>query len=128
MKHPHLEAISIEKLQLWAHVGVLENERLLGQYFLLNFTVWVDIDQASIKDDVSLTVDYSLAIAKLQEFSFEFKCETIEYYSHKILDVLEELYGSLPMEISLTKCSPPVAGFMGSVSISRSRNKRTQVK
>ena len=62
-----LGVINVQNVNLWAHVGVLDQERKLGQSFLLDFTIWIDVDQAAIEDDLSKTVDYSLAIKNIQK-------------------------------------------------------------
>ncbi|AAQ00115.1 MULTISPECIES: dihydroneopterin aldolase [Prochlorococcus] len=122
MKPPTFSSIHVEGINLWAHVGVLEKERLLGQLFLLDFTLWLDLETACKSDDLSLSADYSLAIKSLQQLSFQIRCKTIEYFSEQILDRLEMLYGTVPIRISLEKCYPPIDGFTGSVSIQRNRN------
>tara|TARA_Y100001968_G_C19159208_1_gene619956 strand:+ start:346 stop:741 length:396 start_codon:yes stop_codon:yes gene_type:complete len=114
--------IHVHALKLWAHVGVLEKERLLGQQFLLDFSIWVDVSTSSENDQLSLTADYSLAIKGLQALASQINCLTIEHFSHEILNFLENLYGSVPIRVVLEKCSPPIHGFHGSVSIERKRN------
>ena len=57
-----------------------------------------------------------------QELAYEVKCLTIETFSDQILDLLEDLYGSVPIRVCLKKCSPPVSGFSGTVAIERTRN------
>lgn len=109
-------------LNLWAHVGVLPQEKLLGQYFSLDFSLWIDLENSAEKDDISTTADYSVAIRDLQKLSFSTCCSTIEHFSDRILDCLENLYGSVPMQISLRKCAPPVSGFTGTVAIERKRH------
>ena len=118
----HLSQINILDINLWAHVGVLEDERLFGQSFLLDIVLWVDTNEAAINDKLSSTIDYSLAVSSIQKLALEIQCHTIEYFSESILARLEKLYGKIPMEISLKKCSPPITGFKGSVSIKRNRN------
>ncbi len=117
-----LGVIHVENVNLWAHVGVLDKERLLGQDFLVDFSIWVDIEDASKNDNLSSTVDYSLAIKGLQKLAFQARFFTIERFSDHLLDYLESLYGPLPMRLFLRKCAPPVEGFSGSVGIERKRN------
>ncbi len=117
-----LSCIHVQNINLWAHVGVLDQERLLGQSFLLDFTIWLDLDSASLNDDLSKTADYSLGIKSIQQLSLEINCLTIEHFSEFILEKLVALYGNVPIKICLTKCNPPIDGFSGSVSITRSRN------
>ncbi len=115
-------SLKINDINLWAKVGVFDEERLTGQAFLLDITIWLDVEQASQTDEVAKSVDYSLAVINVQKLSKTINCFTIEHFSLKILDLLESVYGSFPMEIILTKCSPPINGFNGSVSIKRNRH------
>ncbi len=114
--------IQVQGINLWSHVGVLEEEQLLGQYFLLDFSVYLDISEVIEKDRLDSTIDYSIPIVGLKKLAFESKSMTIEKFSQDILDFLENLYGTKPIKILLTKCEPPIKGFTGKVSISRTRN------
>ncbi len=116
-----LSVIHIRNINLWSHVGVLEKERIHGQSFLLDISLWLDLDEAAKLDDLKFSIDYSIVIKLIQKYSSEIKCFTIEHYSEKILDIIQSLYGKLPVKIHLKKCSPPVNGFNGDVSIERSR-------
>jgi len=117
-----LSAIHIKDINLWAHVGVLENERINGQSFVLDITFWLDLNEASILDQLDKSIDYSEAIKAVQKLSFGIKCLTIEYFSDQILNLLESLYGQVPIHIMLKKCSPPINGFTGSVLVEKKRN------
>ena len=114
--------IHVKDINLWAHVGVLEKERLYGQSFLVDFSLWLDVADAARYDDLSSTADYSVAIKGLQKLAFDMNCHTIETFSECILDYLEDLFGNVQMKIFLRKCNPPVEGFNGSVGIERTRN------
>ncbi len=122
----NLSAIHIKDINLWAHVGVLEGERLNGQAFVLDISFWLDLDESSKLDQLEKSIDYSEAIKAIQNLSFEIKCLTIEFFSDQILNVLESLYGQVPMNIILKKCSPPIYGFTGSVLIEKKRNFSSQ--
>ena len=115
-------AIHIKDINLWAHVGVLESERINGQSFVLDISFWLDLEASSKLDKLDKSIDYSEAIKAVQKLSFEINCLTIEYFSDQILNVLESLYGKIPINILLKKCSPPINGFTGSVLIEKSRN------
>ena len=115
-------AIHIKDINLWAHVGVLECERTNGQSFVLDISFWLDLVEPSKLDQLEKSIDYSEAIIAVQKLSFEIKCLTIEYFSDQILNVLESLYGQVPIQIILKKCSPPIDGFSGSVLIEKKRN------
>ena len=118
----NLSAIHIKDINLWAHVGVLESERINGQSFILDISFWLDLEVSSKYDQLDQSIDYSEAIKAVQTLSFDIKCLTIEYFSDQILNVLESLYGRVPIRIILTKCTPPIHGFTGSVLIEKKRN------
>ena len=118
-----LDVIRVDDLRLWAHVGVLEHERSDGQWFRLNLALYLDLSRAAASDALAATADYSLAVTALQGLAAEIRCETIEHFSERVFETLERLYGALPMHLRLSKCSPPIAGFTGTVSVERWRNR-----
>ena len=116
------DRILVRNLRLWAHVGVLEHERLLGQWFELDLELGWDLSAAAASDDLSATLDYSQAITALQRQARTLRCLTLEHWSERILQLLEDLYGPVPMRLELRKCQAPVPGFTGSVAVRRQRH------
>ena len=116
------DLIHIHDLRLWAHVGVLDHERRDGQWFQLDITLGLDLSESATSDDLSATADYSLAVLALQQLVIGLRCLTIERFSEEVFEVMERLYGPLPMHLLLQKCHPPIAGFTGMVAIERRRN------
>ena len=58
----NLSAIHIKDINLWAHVGVLESERINGQSFVLDISFWFDLDESSKLDQLDKSIDYGEAI------------------------------------------------------------------
>jgi dihydroneopterin aldolase len=116
------DRIVVRGLRLWAHVGVLEQERRLGQWFELDLELGWDLAAAARRDDLAATIDYSLAITALQRQAGEIRCLTLEHWSDLILGLLEQLYGPVPMLLELRKCRAPVPGFSGTVAVRRRRH------
>ena len=50
--------ISIRGLRVYAHHGVFQFERDLGQDFFIDCDVWVDAEAAAANDDLAQTVNY----------------------------------------------------------------------
>ena len=111
--------LKIEKIELWARVGVLEQERKLGQLFNLDILLWLDFEECSKNDDINKTLDYSLIIHKVKSHSKNFSCFTIEKYSSEILKIIANKFSPERIKIKLAKCNPPITGFTGEVSITR---------
>ena len=117
-----MDAIHVRDLKLWAHVGVLEHERRDGQWFSLDITLWQDLGAAAADDDLAASLDYSKAITALQALARGLVCQTIEHFSDRVLDQLEQLYGPVPVRLELRKCAAPVPGFSGVVAVERRRH------
>lgn len=119
---PGGDRVVVRGLRLWAHVGVLEQERQLGQWFELDFSLSWDLAAAGSSDDLSGSFDYSRAIIALQAQARSIRCLTLEHWSEQILSLLEELYGPVPVWLELRKCAAPVPGFSGIVAVQRTRH------
>jgi 7,8-dihydroneopterin aldolase/epimerase/oxygenase len=116
-----LDCVVVRGLRLWAHVGVLEHERQMGQWFELDFSLGCNLSAAAAEDGLEQSLDYSQAIQALQLEAPRVRCLTLEHWSNKIFEVLEDLYGSVPIWLELRKCQAPVPGFCGIVAVQRSR-------
>ena len=111
--------LKIENIKLWARVGVLDEERKLGQLFSLDIFLWTDFEKCTVSDDIKETVDYSKLVQILKDQSKKIYCFTIEKYSNAIIEIIDKEFKLSKIKIILTKCNPPIKGFDGKVSIVR---------
>ena len=111
--------LKIENIKLWARVGVLDEERKLGQLFNLDIFLWAEFENCTINDDIKKTIDYSKLVEILKGHSKKIYCFTIEKYSKAILEIIDSEFQLSKIKIILTKCNPPIIGFDGKVSIVR---------
>ena len=111
--------LKIENIKLWARVGVLDEERELGQPFILDIFLWTDFEKCTANDDIKKTVDYSKLVQILKDHSKKINCFTIEKYSNEILEIVDQEFNLSKIKLILTKCNPPITGFDGKVSIVR---------
>jgi len=111
--------LKIENIKLWARVGVLDEERELGQLFILDIFLWTDFEKCTVNDDIKKTIDYSKLVRILKDQSKKIYCFTIEKYSNEILEIIDQKFKLSKVKIILTKCNPPITGFDGKVSIVR---------
>ena len=111
--------LKIENIKLWARVGVLDEERELGQQFILDIFLWTDFEKCTLTYDIKKTIDYSKLVRILKDQSKKIYCFTIEKYSNAILEIINSEFKLSKIKIILTKCNPPITGFEGKVSIVR---------
>ena len=115
------DRIRVRDLRIWAHVGVLDQEREHGQWFRLCFAIAADLSATARSDDLEGGYDYGLGIAALQQRSRSLRCRTLEHAADQLLDRLESLYGPVGLWLEIEKCRVPVPGFNGRVAVSRQR-------
>ena len=120
---PPLDIIRVDNLRLWAHVGVLDHERELGQWFRVDLEFHLDLSHSASADSLAATADYSLGVQALQRLGAEISCLTLEHFSERIFEELEGIYGALSMHLWLSKCHAPIPGFTGTVTLERWRRK-----
>lgn len=64
-----MDAISLDGIEVWANHGVLEHEADLGQRYVIDLTIHVDLRAAAASDDLADTVDYG-ALSSLVVHTF----------------------------------------------------------
>jgi 7,8-dihydroneopterin aldolase/epimerase/oxygenase len=62
------DRIHLEQLELYARVGVTENERARPQRITLSLTAWPKAAFAKLEDDITHTLDYSELCRSVREF------------------------------------------------------------
>ena len=81
-------SITLPDISCYAHHGVEEWERNLGQPFLVSLRVWIDIKKAATTDQLSDTIDYvplhQLVLEQLKGPSVRL----LEHLAQKILGTL----------------------------------------
>jgi dihydroneopterin aldolase len=53
------QKIEIRGLRVFGYHGVMEHERIEGQYFIVDAKIWVDQDRAFQTDDIANTASYA---------------------------------------------------------------------
>ncbi|MBQ4247288.1 MAG: dihydroneopterin aldolase, partial [Ruminococcus sp.] len=84
-----MDVIKIKDLEIFSNHGVLKEENVLGQKFLISADIYLDTQKAGSTDDISDSVDYSQIchlIKKIMESNTFKLIETAaEKLSHDIL-------------------------------------------
>ena len=74
------DRIHIEQLEVYARVGVTDDERSRPQRITFSLTGWPTVGFANLEDDIARTVDYSELCRSAREF--------VESRSHKLIETL----------------------------------------
>lgn len=64
-----MDTISLDGIEVWANHGVMEHEADLGQRYVVDVTIHVDLRAAAVSDDLADTIDYG-ALSSLVVHTF----------------------------------------------------------
>ena len=85
-----MDKIIIKNLEIFSYVGVNKEEKILGQKFLIDLFMYVDIKNSGENDNLDSTISYSNVIKFLTKF-----------LSEKTYDLLEKTASVLAKELFL---------------------------
>ena len=63
-----MDKIIIKNLEIFSYVGVNKEEKILGQKFLIDLFMYVDIKNSGENDNLDSTISYSNVIKFLTKF------------------------------------------------------------
>lgn len=120
-----MDKIIIKDLKIFAYHGVHDFEKLNGQNFIFDITVYTSLQKPCVTDNVNDTVSYSDIIRKVTEEFTACKYDLIERAAQAVCDGLFETFVQIEeCEILLRKPDAPInADFSWvAVEIRRKRN------
>lgn len=119
-----MDKIIIDGLQVYAHHGVAQEEKQMGQMFTVSLELGLDLAQACRTDDLDETVSYAQVCDEVQSVLQQKKCNLIEAAAGMVTD---HLFGTFPrierIKIRLEKPWAPMAHHLryAAVEIERTR-------
>lgn len=113
------DLIRIVDLEVWAHIGVPDEERARPQRLLVTLVLKVNsVAEAAREDDVSLTVDYFTVAQRVKNFSAARPRKLLETLAEEIAADLLETFPIRKITIETKKFILPDAQYV-SVQIER---------
>ncbi|MEP6602515.1 MAG: dihydroneopterin aldolase [Spartobacteria bacterium] len=111
--------VHIEQLEVFACVGVTENERASPQRLLLDITVWPKDAFEAVQDDIARAVNYSAVCATARELMREQSFALIETFAAELAARLLRSFPIQRVHLEIRKFVVPDAQHV-SVSLTRS--------
>lgn len=112
------DQIHIEELEVFARVGVTENERSKPQRLTLSITIWTATGFQDLQDDIARTVNYSAVAVTSCEFLRENPGKLIETSATRLATHLLQTFPIQKVQLELRKFVLPDAKHV-SVSVTR---------
>ncbi len=115
--------IEIEGMEFYAYHGHYEEERVVGNRFLLDLRIEADCDMAANSDRIKDALNYQTAYKIIKEQMFQ-KSHLLENIAMRILDALfNNMKGINKATIKVRKMNPPMGGQIKCVSVTMFREK-----
>jgi dihydroneopterin aldolase len=112
-----MDSIQVSGIRAYGYVGYLPEEKVLGQWFEVDLTLWVDLSAAGISDDISDTLDYREAIAIVKEQITTAKFDLVEKLVSAIADKILSLEKVSQVQVKLSKPAAPIPDFNGRITL-----------
>lgn len=104
-------------MRFYAFHGVMEQEQIVGNTFVVDLKLDVDLSKASETDDLPDTINYA-EIYRVVKAEMEIPSKLLEHVAGRILRKIRKKFPSIEkVEICLSKEHPPVGGEIESATI-----------
>lgn len=120
-----MDKIYLNKMEFYGYHGVYPEENKLGQRFIVDMQLELDLRDAGTNDDLDKTINYADAYKLVKEIVEGKPRKLVEAVAEEIQTNLFLKFKSLEStKVRITKPDPPIPGHYESVAIeiTRSRN------
>lgn len=123
-----MDRICIKELEIFAHHGVFEHEKINGQNFYVNAVLYVDTESAGISDDLEQSVDYGSVCSLIKKVMTEKNYNLIEAAAQAVAcSILCKFRFVKSVDIEIRKPEAPIDMKFDSVSVKIHRSWHTVI-
>lgn len=111
------DRVLIEGLTFFGHHGVRPEEQRLGQKFLVDVELALDLTRAAASDRVADTVNYEEVCRVVLEVGKGRRCNLVETLAERIAAALLKAFPAQEVLVRVRKTSPPFDGTLTAVGV-----------
>jgi dihydroneopterin aldolase len=112
------DAIFLKGLQFYGYHGALPEENKIGQIFIVDITLSVDLTKAGISDDVLDTVHYGEVFEDAKAIMEGPPVNLLEHLAERIAKRINSHYNRvMETKVRITKKNPPIQGHYDGVGV-----------
>lgn len=120
-----MDKILMNGMMFYGYHGVLEEEKELGQRFIVDVILYTDLKKAGKTDNLDCTVNYKEVYETIKRIVEDERYNLLEALAERICEDILRLFGTvLKVNVKIKKPETPVAGIFDyfAVQIERERN------
>ncbi|MBD2185396.1 dihydroneopterin aldolase [Planktothrix sp. FACHB-1355] len=118
-----MDCIHVTGISCYGYTGYLQEEQVLGQWFEVDLTLWLDLSKAAKSDAIEDTHDYRSTIETVKHLVKSSKFALIEKLAETIASTILETEKVTQVRVKVTKPSAPIPDFGGKIAIDITRGK-----
>ena len=124
-----MDSIQLSGIRCYGYTGALPEEQVLGQWFEVERTLWLDLATAGQSDRLEDTLDYRTVIAIVQTLVKTAKFALLERLATAIADAIlhpaASSQAALIQQVRVRLCKPaaPIPDFGGAITIEIMRSR-----
>ena len=124
-----MDSIQLSGIRCYGYTGALPEEQVLGQWFEVELTLWLDLTAAGQSDRLDDTLDYRTVIATVQTLVKTAKFALLERLATAIADAILHPAASSQaarvqqVRVRLCKPAAPIPDFGGAITIEIMRSR-----
>lgn len=118
------DTIFFRGMAFYGYHGVYPEETRLGQRFIVDLELGLDLAPAARSDDLNQTVDYGRVYQVVKDLVEGSPCRLVETLAERIADALLSGFPVEEVFVRVTKPDPPIPGHYDSVGV-EIRRRRT---
>lgn len=112
-----MDRIFIDGMQFYAYHGVFEAENEIGQIFIVDVSLDVDLKHAGETDDLEHTVNYGAVYEDVKRET-QIQSKLLEHVAERIAKTLFNHYNQImALKVKITKQNPPIPGVYDGVGV-----------
>jgi len=113
-----MDRITISNLEVFAYHGVLKEENILGQKFLVSTELFTDVCEAAREDDLTKSINYALVCKTIEAFMKAHNFQLIETTADRLAMHLLKTYSRIEkIKLELKKPWAPIHMPLETVSV-----------
>ncbi len=116
-----MDRIELTEIRCYGYTGYLPEEQVLGQWFEVDITLWLDLAIAGKSDAIEDTLDYRSVIATVQQLVKTSKFSLIERLATAIAEAILLEERVTQVRVRLSKTAAPIPDFGGIITIELTR-------
>ena len=119
-----MDKIRIDRIKIFAHHGVLDEEKQEGQYFYVSVEMYLDLKACGTSDKLERSVNYADVADLVQATFTEVSYDTIEAAAESVVEAILAEYELIrKVTVKVSKPSAPIDAEFEDVSVEITRSR-----